>query len=285
MENYKEDSAIELITILYEAGKQDDTIHYLNRWVDSNKNLPEKLIKIYVKAYKELFNKKRKTITIVKHDLDQIPSDRKFHNLEVEQFCGKLIKDLITLADKTDKIIKDTLLENCSTKNSRFVYLKLRADILRYKAEVTTDDLKQETIKICEECYKEAMNISQEIFEPYQSERLGIVLNYSVFLYEIVGNKKDGILLLESLFNGAVQYFKMNPDESKKYVRSRPYLQMIRDNITIWRDECYSDIMSDPNAYRLPEIKTEDEHNEDKKSRENKLSRIPKPDPPKESKN
>lgn len=60
----------------------------------------------------------------------------------------------------------------------------MKGDYNRYLAEFLVDDEYNKAVDACEKAYKEA-NIKAGSLEPTNPIKLGLLLNYSVFYYEI----------------------------------------------------------------------------------------------------
>lgn len=85
--------------------------------------------------------------------------------------------------------------------------------------------------------YKEATDI---VFAPdglpaTHPIRLGLILNFSVFFYEILGEKSKAILLAKEAFDDAVSKIGSLPEE--RYKDTTLIMQLLRDNLAIWTTE------------------------------------------------
>ena len=65
--------------------------------------------------------------------------------------------------------------------------------------------------------------------------RLGIGLNYSVFLYEVEGNPKAGIDVAKRTFDVAIA--GLENIEEEHYKDSTVIFSLLRDNLTLWMSE------------------------------------------------
>ena len=82
--------------------------------------------------------------------------------------------------------------------------------------------------------YEAALLAVNDQLLPSDPLYLALMLNYSVFQYEILGQKEDALDKLDSSFNDAVRFLE-DLDETQ-YKESTMMLQLIRDNVTLWRD-------------------------------------------------
>ena len=73
---------------------------------------------------------------------------------------------------------------------------------------------------------------TQQVANP---TRLGLVLNLSVFYYEILRNTEEGIQLAKTNFDDAVQELENLPEA--EYKEATLIMQLIRDNLTLWSED------------------------------------------------
>ena len=71
---------------------------------------------------------------------------------------------------------------------------KMKADYFRYLAEFAKDDAKREHAANAEGAYKQATESASSL-APTHPIRLGLALNFSVFLYEVQGDQSQACTL------------------------------------------------------------------------------------------
>ena len=82
--------------------------------------------------------------------------------------------------------------------------------------------------------YKEATEKATEL-APTHPIRLGLALNYSVFLYEVQGSSTEACELAKKAFDDAIAELDTLDEES--YKDSTLIMQLLRDNLTLWTSE------------------------------------------------
>merc|ERR1712187_485093 len=83
--------------------------------------------------------------------------------------------------------------------------------------------------------YTEALEAAKASLAVANPTRLGLVLNLSVFHYEILKETEKGIALAKSNFDEAVQELESLPEE--EYKEATLIMQLIRDNLTLWSED------------------------------------------------
>ena len=88
--------------------------------------------------------------------------------------------------------------------------------------------------------YKEAMDIGKDKLHPTHPVWLGLMLNFSVFFYEILGEKSMAITLGNEAFEDAIQLIENTSDENHK--DTTLLIQLLMDNLTAWTSECEDEL-------------------------------------------
>ncbi|KAM7540320.1 hypothetical protein Aperf_G00000025857 [Anoplocephala perfoliata] len=179
-------------------------------------------------AYKHITGRLR---TAYRTTVEILPKARTEQIAQMVRTVQDKLRDEI-LANCQDVI---RLLENQSvTADEGGVFLlKLRGDYFRYQAEV--DVTNEECKEKAQEAYNEASSIAAEVLLPTNPVRLGLALNHSVFLYEIVDDHNAACQMAQQTLQHALCILGENKQEGQPEVCI--ILQLLRDNLTIWSSE------------------------------------------------
>merc|ERR1712167_448431 len=110
----------------------------------------------------------------------------------------------------------------------------MKADYFRYLAEFASDDNKNEFSKNAKESYKNATDASASL-APTHPIRLGLALNYSVFMYEVQQEHEEACKTAKQAFDDAIAELDTLDEES--YKDSTLIMQLLRDNLTLWTSD------------------------------------------------
>lgn len=179
------------------------------------------------------------------HDLLVLEEVEYQRSLERELYI--LLSDLIT-------IIEGTLIKNVLLPEPQVFYRKLLGDFYRYLAEVSVPGATvfpsanspppsaptQSASSIVPlglekkalEMYQSAWKVATNQLDSTHPTRLGLMLNYSVLLFEIFKDKKQACELARQAFDMAIS--KLDDLEDTHYKDSTLLMQLLRDNITLW---------------------------------------------------
>jgi len=140
------------------------------------------------------------------------------------------IKNIITIIDQR-------LIPCCSVEENRVFYYKMLADYFRYSVDFIegTNDAREYMHAVSEALanYKYAMELGKAHLAPTSPIFLAMVLNYSVFIYDMQNNVVGAIDCAEKVFNEAIK--SMHTLDVSEHKESTLLLQLLRDNLQLWK--------------------------------------------------
>lgn len=166
-------------------------------------------------------NKKQETkynIAVIESILRTIESELKTH-------CGNIIE-----------ILNDRLIPSVSaTGESRVFYYKMKGDYMRYLCEISSDAGRKEKANESLLAYKTASDEAMVELPPTHPVRLGLMLNFSVFYYDIMKSPERSCRIAKQAFDDAIAELDTLSEES--YRDSTIIMQLLRDNLNLWESE------------------------------------------------
>jgi len=154
------------------------------------------------------------------------------YKTKVEEELNKICQDILDLLDKT--LIEKASNTGAGTPEAVVFYQKMKADYYRYLAEFATGATKADHAGRAEEAYKTATDKAGEL-APTHPIRLGLALNFSVFLYEVQSKSDDACSLAKQAFDDAIAELDSLDEDS--YKDSTLIMQLLRDNLTLWTSD------------------------------------------------
>merc|ERR1712228_380189 len=151
----------------------------------------------------------------------------KSYKVKVEEELQTICFDILGLLDSN--LIKDTL-----NAEPKVFYQKMKADYYRYLAEFAVEEIKKEHSSNARISYGEATAAASAL-APTHPIRLGLALNYSVFMYEVEGQQQEACTLAKQAFDDAIAELDTLDEES--YKDSTLIMQLLRDNLTLWTSD------------------------------------------------
>merc|ERR1712085_230759 len=105
----------------------------------------------------------------------------------------------------------------------------MKADYWRYIAEFSDDGKKKSAAESARQAYEEAAKVAEKDLAVTHPIRLGLALNYSVFMYEVLSNPDDACKMARNAFEDAIAELDNVAEES--YKDSTLIMQLLRDNL------------------------------------------------------
>jgi len=188
-------------------------------------------------AYKNVVGARRASLRIIgsieaKEKEKNSGGDRiqivSMYKTKVEEELNSICDDILNLLDSVLITRAGDAAEAC------VFYLKMKADYYRYLAEFASGAKKNEHATKAEEAYKSATEKASSL-APTHPIRLGLALNYSVFLYEVQTKSQEACELAKQAFDDAIAELDTLDEES--YKDSTLIMQLLRDNLTLWTSD------------------------------------------------
>jgi len=221
-----------------QAERYDEMVEYMKEVVNKTEtdlSLEERnLLSV---AYKNVVGARRASLRIIgsiesKEKEKQGPNAPlvSAYKVKVEQELNTICKDILALLDNN---LIGKAKEGNANEASVF-YLKMKADYYRYLAEFAEGTVKKEHAESANDAYKSATEQATKL-APTHPIRLGLALNYSVFLYEVQTKSTEACELAKKAFDDAIAELDTLDEES--YKDSTLIMQLLRDNLTLWTSD------------------------------------------------
>merc|ERR1712045_280528 len=145
-----------------------------------------------------------------------------------EAELDKICKMILELLDKN-------LIPTTPSGESKVFYVKMKADYYRYIAEFTSGDKKNQASQDAKAAYAEATAVAEKDLLVTHPIRLGLALNYSVFMYEVLNQPDEACKMARTAFEDAIAELDNVAEDS--YKDSTLIMQLLRDNLTLWTSD------------------------------------------------
>merc|ERR1712000_566965 len=112
---------------------------------------------------------------------------------------------------------------------------KMKGDYYRYLAEFASGEQRETAANESLSAYQKATTVADTDLAPTHPIRLGLVLNFSVFYYEIMNEPESACKLAKKAFDDAIAELDTLSEDS--YKDSTLIMQLLRDNLTLWTSD------------------------------------------------
>jgi len=221
-----------------QAERWDDMVEYMKRIASMGAELSLDERNLLSVAYKNSVSMCRNALRQVK-TMEIAVSSGGHSATDVEAIKGYYSRLEAELNDKCKEILEllgKDLLPTASTADGKVFFQKLKGDYHRYLSEFASGENFVKHSTEARDSYQAAMVLAEKDLPPQNPLRLGLALNFSVFLFEVMGVTEESYKL-----QAAVTAKKAYDDGLKTYTEDQPdasealqILQLLRDNINLW---------------------------------------------------
>jgi 14-3-3 protein epsilon len=181
-------------------------------------------------AFKNLISSKRAACrTIVA--IEQNPKYSKF-NEALTTYKGSIETKLSEDCQRIVDMINKQVLEKTCDGEAKAFFVKMVGDYYRYMAENAKGDSLEKAKQAALKAYQDANSIT---LPPCNPIKLGLALNYSVFHYEAMKNKKAACELADQTLQDALD--KIDELEEDDFRDAKSIIELLKENLTLWREE------------------------------------------------
>jgi len=151
----------------------------------------------------------------------------------IDEYRKKIQKQVELVCVDLQDLLDKYLIPCAEEVDSKVFYLKMLGDYLRYMAETKDGD---EDFKLIVEssrqAYQKAFDLATEHMQPTDPIRLGLVLNFSVFYFEIANAAPEATSLAKQAYKDAVA--KLAELDENDYKDSTMIMELLRENLALW---------------------------------------------------
>merc|ERR1712176_1178222 len=152
-----------------------------------------------------------------------------------KEYCSKVEAELQKICDTILGLLDNNLISKATSGESKVFYQKMKADYYRYIAEFSADNAKTAAAENARVAYDEAQKVAEKELAVTHPIRLGLALNYSVFMYEVLSNPDEACKMARTAFEDAIAELDNVAEDS--YKDSTLIMQLLRDNLTLWTSD------------------------------------------------
>jgi len=232
-EGLDSDAALAMAKVAELAERYDEMTQYMVQSVANLKGdeLSVEQRNLISVGYKNLMSARRTAwrVTAQSIDMEREPS-LKQKGMEYQEKIATELKGLVTAVvnDVVGKFVKGPY---AATNNEVLVFFhKMEGDYNRYGAEITDGEEKKEFAGKAEAAYAKATEMKD--LKPTNPIRLGLALNYSVFMYEILEEREKATFVAKDAFDEAIAQIDQLDEE--QYRDSTLIMQLLKDNLSLW---------------------------------------------------
>merc|ERR1711920_766861 len=219
-----------------QAERYDEMANYMEKVGKAGGELSVEERNLLSVAYKNAVGSRRAAWRIITSVMQKEQSKGNEENAKwAKEYCGKVEAELQKICDTILGLLDGDLIGKASNGESKVFYQKMKADYYRYIAEFRDGDAKSKASENARAAYQEAADVAQKDLPVTHPISLGLALNYSVFMYEVLGNPDEACKMARTAFEYAIA--EMDKPVEDWYQDSTLTVQLLRDNLALWTSD------------------------------------------------
>jgi len=151
------------------------------------------------------------------------------------EYCTNIEGELQKICDTILDLLDTNLISRATTSESKVFYHKMKADYYRYIAEFTDAVVRAKAVENAKLAYVEAQKVAEKDLAITHPIRLGLALNFSVFMYEVLQDQDEACKMARTVFEDAIADLDNVGDDT--YNDSTLIMQLLRDNLMLWTSD------------------------------------------------
>jgi len=235
----KYEKQVYLAMLAEQCNRFEDMMNFLDEMVrnktDALSSDERNLLSI---AYKNTITLRRTAIrTLSAYEAKERKKEDSAYLAYIVEYKKRVEDELEKLCEKIIKSIDQFLLPKSSDAESSVFYHKMKADYYRYVAENIEESRKKTYADQSLNSYNEAMKTA-ETLEVINPIRLGLALNFSVFYYEVIGDRdKACVIAKDTLSNANSQLSKFDENDDEEHKDAISIANLLQENLSMWTSE------------------------------------------------
>merc|ERR1712071_201649 len=223
-----------------QAERYDEMVEAMKKVATTDVELTVEERNLLSVAYKNVIGARRASWRIISSIEQKEENKGAEDKLElIRNYRNQVEKELKDICSDILSVLEKHLIPSATTGESKVFYYKMKGDYHRYLAEFATGNDRKEAAENSLMAYKAASDIAMTELPPTHPIRLGLVLNFSVFYYEILNSPDRACRLAKAAFDDAIAELDTLSEES--YKDSTLIMQLLRDNLTLWTSDMQGD--------------------------------------------
>lgn len=231
------DGKLYLARVCHLSGLPEEALKYIEEVIIlKNGDINEEEKNLLFNSLKTLINFRRESWRTI-NALESKEIKNNSHLLpRVTELKLSLAEEIKKLVDKGIELIDKKLLKENISDELKVMYHKIKGDYIRYIIELTSKD-KEEEINIlkdqADENYKMGLNLSESL-NNLSTTKISLILNYSVFLYEVIKDYKNAYVLANNTYQTTMKSLNEDNYDLSLLKDLNKMLNILKENISKW---------------------------------------------------
>ncbi len=239
MRNNPEENNLYLARISHLSGMHEEAIKYVEEIIKlKNGNITEEERNLLFSSFKTLINTRRGSWRTVNALESKEVKNKSSLLPRVSELKLTLATEIENYINKAIDLIDNSLLKAAENDELKVMYAKIKGDYMRYILEIKPKE-KEEEINIlkekADENYKIGLNLCQNL-NNLNTTKIGLILNYTVFLYEIIKDYKNAYIIANNAYQATLKSINDDKYDLNLLKDLNNLMNLLKENISKWSE-------------------------------------------------
>jgi len=216
------------------AERYEDMADFMKERVDMGGSLSKEERDMFSAAFKHAMSSRRNATRIAKAIC--IAKEQEGNKEQADlatNYRSKMEAQLREICEKALSTLEGSLIPQVGTDaEAKVFYLKMRGDYYRYLSENLEGDARAEQATKAAEAYGTGLAEAEATLPEVHPTRLGLVLNFSVFKHEVLGDTQGAIQMAHAALSASNDQLQTLDKDALQ--DSEMTLSLLQDNLQLW---------------------------------------------------
>ena len=228
-----------LARISHLCGLPEETIKYIEELIKlKNGILTEEERNLLFSSLKSLINSRRDSWHTVQALESKEIKNKSSLLPRVTELKLSLVDEIKKYINKGIELIDNFLFKNANSDEVKIMYSKIKGDYFRYIIEITPKKNEDEINNLKEkadENYKNGLSLCNNVSN-LNTTKIGLILNYTVFLYEIERDCKNALTIANNAYQTTLKCINDENHDLTLLKDLNKLMNLLKENINKWSE-------------------------------------------------
>mmetsp|Transcript_13331 Transcript_13331/g.38323 ORF Transcript_13331/g.38323 Transcript_13331/m.38323 type:complete len:235 (-) Transcript_13331:112-816(-) len=230
-----QDEVVLMARIAESAERYEDMADFMKERVDMGGPLSREERDMFSAAFKHAMSSRRNATRIAKAICTAKEQEGNQAQADLAtNYRSKMEAQLRGVCEKALSTLEQSLIPGVGgDAEAKVFYLKMRGDYYRYLSENLEPSARAEQASKAEQAYSTGIAEAEAALSDVHPTRLGLILNFSVFKHEVLGDTQGAIGMAHAVLAAATPD-KLNALDKDALQDSEMTLSLLQDNLHLW---------------------------------------------------
>mmetsp|Transcript_60287 Transcript_60287/g.169005 ORF Transcript_60287/g.169005 Transcript_60287/m.169005 type:complete len:240 (+) Transcript_60287:74-793(+) len=229
-----QDEVVLMARIAESAGRYEDMANFMTERVEMGSALSQDEREMFSAAFKSAMTSRRSAVRIARAiNLAKEQEGNAEQAGLAMNYMTKMEAQLREICSKAVRALEGHLLPNVGQDlEAQVYYLKMQGDYYRYLSENTDPASRGGTAQKAKQAYSSGLAEALKL-RPGHPTYLGLVLNFSVFLHEVMGDTSEAVMMAQKVLGEFTEDILAGLDANQQEEVLQT-LQLLQQNLSLW---------------------------------------------------